>query len=435
MTAPELARLRLLQQVVEGTRSRKKAAEELDLSPRQVRRLLRRFEAQGTATVISKRRGKVPNNRLPDALRATILERVRSDYHDFGPTFLAQTLRDRDGIHVSREWLRALLVEHNLWHSKRRKRNVHPLRARRARFGELVQMDGSPHDWFEERGPRCTLLLAIDDATSCVTAGHFELTETTDGYFRLIRKHLDIFGRFCAAYTDKHSIFRHSGPTTHLDVTTQLHRALDELHIELICANSPQAKGRVERANRTFQDRLIKAMRLEHIDTLEAANVFLPTFIADHNARFAQEPAEPQDAHRSNEGFDLQHILCRREERIVTTNLMFQINDACFTLIDSYSRRNLTTGSRVEIHVHLDKAMSVHHEGHELAAMSLGKLTRTAPIVGAKDLNAHIDRRIPDPAKVRTPAANHPWKHYPKPSQATQPDISALQKPDITALR
>ncbi len=417
MTVPELERLCVLQQVHDGVRRQREAAVALGLSERQLRRLVRRLEEEGAVAVASKRRGKLPNNRVADEIREAVLERCRGDYRGFGPTFLAQTLAERDRIDVSREWLRALLVENDLWQSKRRKRNVHPLRARRPRFGELVQMDGSPHDWFEERGPRCTLLLAIDDATSRVTAAHFDPAETTDGYYRLLRKHLAAFGRFCAAYTDKHSIFRYSGRSAEADITTQLQRALDELDIELICANSPQAKGRVERANRTFQDRLIKAMRLAKITALDAANAFLPSFIDDHNTRFAVEPADAENAHRSADGFDLGHILCRREERIVTRNLMFQINDACFALVDPYSRRNLATGSRVALHLHLDRPMSVHHDGHELSAQPVGKLTRNAPIVGSKDLNAHLDRRISDPRKVRTPAANHPWKTFrPRPS-------------------
>jgi hypothetical protein len=410
VTTAELERLRVLQQVQDGVRTGRQAAVDLGLSERQLRRLRRRIEAGGAAAMVSRHRGKAPNNRIHDSIRATILERCRSDYRDFGPTFLAQTLHQREGISVSREWLRALLIKEHLWQNHRRKRNVHPLRARRTRFGELVQMDGSPHDWFEDRGPRCTLLLAIDDATSRVTAGHFEPAETSDGYFRLIRKHLETYGRFCAAYTDKHSIFRYSGHSTHLDTTTQVQRALDELAIELICANSPQAKGRVERANRTFQDRLIKAMRLEHLATMDAANSFLPRFISDHNERFANQPADPQTAHRSTEGFDLEHILCRREERVITKNLMFQLDDATFTLVDPYSRRNLATGSRVLIHLHLDRPISVYHQGRELIAESLGKLTRTAPIVSSKDLNAYLDRRTPDARKVRKPAANHPWK-------------------------
>ncbi len=416
MSPAEQDRLRTLQRIADGALTQAQAARKLGISERQVRRLVRAFERHGPQGVLSKRRGAVPNNRVGDETRAAVLERYRGEYRGFGPTFLAQTLAERDGITVSREWLRAFLVEQHLWRAKQRRRNVHPLRRRRPRFGELVQMDGSPHEWFEERGPSCTLLLAIDDATSRVTAGLFELAETTEGYYRLLALHLANYGRFHAAYTDKHSIFRYSGSSTDSAITTQLHRALDQLDIELICANSPQAKGRIERANRTFQDRLIKSMRLESIATIEQANAFLPRFIADHNTRFAVAAADAEDVHRSIEGFRLDDILCRHDERVVTRNLMFQLDDACFKLVDPYSRRQLAAGSRILIRRHPDGRMTVRHGDHTLAAEQAGKLLRNAPIVGAKDLNAHLDRRIPDPRKVRKPAADHPWKTFRLPS-------------------
>jgi len=418
LTSKELERIRTLQRVEDGGLSQIQAAQSLGLSVRQVRRLAKALGRDGPRGVLSRRRGATPNNRLNDALRASIIERCRGPYRGFGPTFLAQTLTEHDGITVSREWLRALMIEQKLWRPRARHRNIHPLRERRPRFGELVQMDGSPHDWFEERGPRCSLLLAIDDATGCITSGRFEPAETTDGYFRLLDAHLLKFGRFCAAYTDKHSIFRYSGSSTDQDVVTQLQRALDELDIELICANSPQAKGRVERANRTLQDRLIKAMRLAAISTIDAGNAFLPHFIDDHNCRFAVNAALDQDAHRSIEGLDLRDILCRKDQRLVTKNLMFQLEDHCFKLVDPYSRRHLVSGSRLTILRHHDGHMTVRHADHILEVQAVGKLVRNAPIVGAKDLNEHLNRRIPDPRKVRKPAANHPWKTFRPPPPA-----------------
>jgi transposase len=410
MTKAELERLRILQEVQRGFRRQQDAATELGVSERQLRRLLRGLEAEGAASVPSKKRGKPPNNRISESVRAQVLERCRGDYRGFGPTFLAETLSARDGIDVSAEWLRALLIANDLWTNKRRKRNVHPLRERRPRFGELVQMDGSPHDWFEERGPRCTLLLAIDDATSRITSARFENAETTDGYLLLIRKHLETFGRFCAAYTDKHSIFRYSGQSTSNEITTQLQRSLDELEIELICANTPQAKGRVERANRTFQDRLIKAMRLEQIGGQAGANAFLPRFLDDHNERFSVAPQSADDAHRDVGDLDLNYILCRREERVVTKNLMFQVDDVAFALVDAYSKLNLCAGSRLQIHLNPDGPMTVYHEERLLETQRVATLVRSAPVVGAKDLNTHLDRRVPNPAKAHKPAHNHPWR-------------------------
>jgi len=412
MTETELERSRTLQRVCDGYLSQIDAAVRLEISTRQVRRLMASFRKDGAAAIVSNRRGKPPNNRVGDELRATILELYRGVYHGFGPTLFAQSLAEQHSINVSREWLRALLADAGLWKRKRRQRNVHPLRARRPRFGELIQMDGSPHDWFEERGPKCTLLLAIDDATSRVTAGRFDKAETTDGYFLLLQNHVETFGRFRAAYTDKHSIFRYSGSSTDETIVTQIQRALEDLQIDLICANSPQAKGRIERANRTFQDRLVKMMRLNKINTIADANHFLPDFIRRHNERFAIKPLLGEDAHRTTAGYDIPHILCRHEERTVTKNLMFQIGDYFFTLVDAYSKRNLTTGSRLSIHVHPGGTMTVHHGNHELEVQPMGKRERIVPIVGSKDLNSHLDRRISDPTKTRTPDRNHPWKAY-----------------------
>ena len=409
LTTQEITRVQTLQRLLGGYLTQRAAACELGLSVRHVHRLLGRLRDGGVAAMASRRRCRAPNNQIDAATCRRILERCRSDYLGFGPTFLAQTLAQRDEISVSREWLRRLLIENALWKSKRRKRNLHPLRERRPRFGELMQMDGSPHNWFEGRAPECTLLLAVDDATSRICSARFEPTETTDGYFRLTRSHIERYGRFLAAYPDKHSIFRYSGQSVASDVTTQYQRACNELDVELICANSPQAKGRVERANRTLQDRLVKAMRLANICDMEVANAFLPGFLENHNAQFAREPACSDDAHRSASGFDLDYILCRRKERVITKNLMFQISDTIYALTDAYSKRNIVTGARVELRIHTDGRMTGHHGSHELSVKSLGKRARNAPIVGAKDLNAHLDRRLPNPRKAHKPALNHPW--------------------------
>jgi len=412
MTETEIERSRTLQRVLDGYLTQAEAAERLGVCQRQIRRLMAMYRQAGPSALISKRRGKPPNNRVGSELRALVLARYSAEYHGFGPTLLAQSLAERQGIHVSREWLRTLLMQAHLWKRKRRNRNIHALRERRPRFGELIQMDGSPHDWFEERGPNCTLLVAIDDATSRVTAARFDKTETADGYYLLVRQHVEMFGRFCAAYTDKHSVFRYSGSSTDEKIITQVHRAFDDLEIELICANSPQAKGRVERANRTFQDRLIKMMRLNNVSTIDDGNSFLPTFIDDHNNRFAVAPSSSEDAHRSVAGFDIPGILCRHEERTLTKNRMFQIDDHFFTLVDAYSKRNLSTGSRITIHLHPCGNMTVRHDNHELHAQPSGKRLRAIAIVGTKDLNAHVDRRISNPAKAHPQPMSHPWKAW-----------------------
>lgn len=433
MTSKELRRIQTLQRLTDGYLTQRAAAAEMGLTERQVRRLAKAVHRDGPAAVASKRRGAMPNNRISEEFTQMLLALYRAEYRDFGPSLFAEMLAERHGADVSREWVRRTLIANALWRPKARKGKRHPPRERRAQFGELMQMDGSPHDWFEGRAPACTLLLAIDDATSRICSARFEPTETTDGYFRLVRSHLERFGRFAAAYTDKHSIFRYSGNSDDPDITTQFQRALLELDIEPICANSPQAKGRVERANRTLQDRLTKALRLAGICAIEAGNAFLPAFIERHNEKYADLPRASDDAHRTIAGLDLDYILCHRDERVVTSNLTFQYDDVVYALTDPYSKRQVSPGARIQVRRLPDGTVHAHHDAHALAVELCGPLQRRTPVVGSKDLNAHLDRRVPDPKKAHKPAANHPWKTYRPP--AAQADISALQKPDITALR
>lgn len=264
LTTKEVRRLELLQALAAGTLRQAQAAAILYLSVRQVKRLVRRYRAGGAAGLASARRGHTPNNAHDSVFRQRVLELYRAHYDDFGPTFAAEKLRERDGLDISRETLRQWLIAEDLWKPAKRRARPRPPRARRHGFGELVQIDGSPHNWFEHRGPRCTLLLAIDDATGRVGAALFAKAETTNNYFLLFEQYFKSVGLPEAFYSDRHSIFRINTPLQE-ERETQLARAVRELGIELICANSPQAKGRVERANRTFQDRLVKELRLRGI--------------------------------------------------------------------------------------------------------------------------------------------------------------------------
>ena len=244
MNPTEIRRLEIVQRLQAKTISQREAAEALGRSERQVRRLLRRFERRGTPGLISVRRGKPAANRLSVALRTRAIELVRERYADFGPTYANEKLREQHGLVLSTESLRQLLIEAELWKHKRvRRLELHPPRTRRERFGELVQIDGSEHAWFENRGPSCSLLVFIDDATSRVVGLHFDETETTWGYFTVLQNYLTHFGKPFAFYSDRHSIFRVNYPTKKVEALSQLGRALKELRIELICANSPQASA------------------------------------------------------------------------------------------------------------------------------------------------------------------------------------------------
>lgn len=407
LTEKELFRLRVIQRVLEGNLHYADAARELNLSRRQAIRLAKRLRRDGPPAFASQKRGRPPNNRLPADLRDRLLELIHAQYHDFGPTLLEEKLAERHDIHVSRETLRQLLIAEKLHRARKRRLRPRPMRERRPRLGELTQIDGSPHPWFEERGPRCCLLLANDDATSAILAARFEPVETTDGYFELLQQYFGSHGRPAAIYSDRHSIFRHSKGSK-LNNETQMQRALMELGVALLCANSPQAKGRIERAYRTLQDRLLKELRLHNICTIEKANAFLPTFIAQYNRRFAKPPAQPGDAHRSCVDVDLATILVRRYTRKLTKDLTFQISDTVYA-IDPDPTHRFRTGMVVALVQHRDATIEIWNKGMRVPVRCLGRRQRNAPIVSSKNLDLALDRK-PRPTNPHTPSQDHPWK-------------------------
>ena len=295
MSIQALERHEVVGQVKSGGLKAVEAARRLQVSARQMRRIMARFGEEGAAGLNSRRYGQKPGNAIEESVRAAILQHVEERYQGFGPTLTREKLDTLHGIHVSTETVRQLMISAGYWKAQRGiaiKR--HPLRARRACFGELIQIDGSPHDWFEGRSARCTLLVFIDDATGQLTHLHFMPTETSLGYMRCLVGHILEYGMPMALYSDRHSIFRNNSEAAG---QTQFGRAAEELGIELICANSPQAKGRVERVNQTLQDRLVKEMRLLGIDDMEAANAWLPEYVEQFNRKFGVVAGDPQDAH------------------------------------------------------------------------------------------------------------------------------------------
>jgi hypothetical protein len=279
MNKRELERLDVVRRVVEGQLTQAKAGEFIGLLERQVRRLCAAFEERGPAALVSGKRGQPSNRRLPDELRLDAIEIVRQRYADFGPTLACEKLLELHDLEVSKETLRSWLIGAGVWLPRRERiRMAHQPRHRRECFGEPVQIDGCDHGWFEERGPRCTLLVYVDDATSRLMELRFVKSESGFDYFASARAYLERQGKPVAFYSDKHSIFRvnHEGSMGRAGGVTQFGRALAELNIDIICANSPQAKGRVERMNKTLQDRLVKELRLRGISTMETGNAFLP---------------------------------------------------------------------------------------------------------------------------------------------------------------
>ncbi|HHF7677944.1 TPA: ISNCY family transposase [Klebsiella pneumoniae] len=299
MTDKELYRLGIIQRVFDRALLQRDAADILELSVRQVQRLVRLYRTDGATAFASSRRGRPANNRIDEETRCKALDLIRCHYSDFGPTLATEKLAERHHIHLSVETVRNWMTAEGLWrpHSRRRTRVYQP-RYRRDCLGELVQIDGSHHDWFEGRAPKCCLLVFMDDATGRLMHLRFCDSENAFDYMMATRQYIDKHGKPVAFYSDKHAVFRVSGPESRRTGTTQFGRALRELAIELICANSSQAKGRVERVNKTLQDRLIKEMRLQNISSVAEANQWIEHFMSDFNRRFSRPAKYPKDLHR-----------------------------------------------------------------------------------------------------------------------------------------
>src|SRR5437660_5171401 len=278
----ELRRLEVMRDVDRGGLPVRAAAQLLGRSERQVWRLLKEFRAAGATGLVSKKRGRPSNRRTAAAVRAAALWIVRQNYADFGPNLAAEKLAAEHGFSFSSETLRKWMIADGLWRDRQQRKSIHQPRRRGDYVGEPVQVDGSEHWWFEDRGPQCTLLVFVDDATSRPMHLHFAESESTFAYFHAARAYLEAWGKPVAFYSDKHGVFRVNHPgALGGDGMTQFGRALHALNIDIICANSSQAKGRVERAHKTLQDRLVKELRLAGAATLAAGNALLPAFTAD----------------------------------------------------------------------------------------------------------------------------------------------------------
>jgi Homeodomain-like domain len=379
MSKRELNRIDILARLESGCLTPGAAAALLQVSERQVYRLRRRFQGGGPAGIADRRRGRPSNNRLPDALRDQAIALVREHYADFGPTLAAEKLEDRHDLRVSRETLRSWMIQAGVWRPRAERKRFHQPRHRREHVGELIQIDGCEHRWFEDRGPPCTLLVFVDDATSRLMALGFVPSESTFAYFEVLRRYLEAHGKPVAFYSDKHSIFRVSKEDAAAgDGMTQFGRALADLNIEILCANSSQAKGRVERAHATLQDRLVKELRLAGISDLEAANAFLPGFVESYNSKFARAPARDLDLHRPLDGMNqLGDILCWRETRRVSQQLVVHYNQMKFTLHPTEITARLV-GQAVEIYDFPDGRLEIRWKGLPLAYAVFDKLQRVS---------------------------------------------------------
>jgi len=396
----ELKRLHIVQKVIEGTLRRTEAAEMLSLSIRQTGRIVGRVREEGPQGVVHQSRGRESNRKYPEELKARVIELYRQNYEGFGPTLAQEKLFERDSISISDETLRLWLIEEGLWKKKRKGRQHRQWRPRKERYGEMIQADGSHHDWFEGRGAECVFMGYIDDATGKVFGRFYEYEGTLpamDSFRRYIRKH----GIPMSLYMDKHTTYKAPGEPTIEDELngtepmSQFGRALKELGVQLIPAHSPQAKGRVERLFNTLQDRLVKEMRLRAISSIPEANEFLKAYLPIYNRRFAKKAAQAENLHRPiPKGLDIHRILCVKTERTLRNDFTIAHDRKLYQIEEAVKTKKLL------VEEYPDGSMAIWCRGQKVKFRQIKTKPEKPP------------KQSPRPArrKISTPAKDHPWR-------------------------
>jgi transposase len=405
MSAKERARLKVFARVIKGDLKLIEAAEMLGLSYRQTKRQFSRYRDEGDKGLVHRGRGHPSNRGRKANFKAKVLSRYQERYPDFGPTLASEKLEE-EGLKIDHETLRLWLLGAGLW-KKRRRRSAHrSWRERRGHFGELVQMDGSIHDWFEERGGRCCLMNLVDDATG-TTLSLFSEHETTEAAMLLLWAWIEKYGIPAALYVDGKSVYvpdeklRQEARERGEQHLTHFGRACDKLGIRIIRAHSPQAKGRIERSNGVYQDRLVKELRLKRIKKIEKANQLLVSgFVDQLNQKFAVEPREAHDYHRSSADLDLSSIFCWEEQRVLSDDWIVQFNNHYYQL--ARQSQGPPTRKKVQVCEWLNGELHFIYRDRELAYTLM--TDRPSP-KGRK--------RLPGKTQSKwVPPPHHPWRSF-----------------------
>jgi transposase len=394
MSLDERERSHLVRACVEARMGQREASERLGIGVRQFKRLVRAWKQDGDAGLVSRQRGRPSNRRLNDVRRADVEALLKDRYAGFGATLASEKLLGLDGIEVSVETVRQMQISLGLWKPKaRRAKRVFQLRERRPRFGELIQIDGSPHHWFEGRGPRCTLIVFIDDATGRLTALRFAPVESGQAYLAALRDHVLAHGCPLAFSSDRHGIFRVNAKDAQSgDGKTEFGRVVERLEIGLINALTPQAKGRVERANQTLQDRLVKEMRLRNICSITAAQAYLPEFILEWNKKFAVPPRDETPAHRpwTKTAEELDRALACQEERVLTKALTFSYGGTKYC-VKTQGPGTAMRGAKIAVHRFIDGRLRFSYKDRVLSCTAYGSYAVPDPAEDEKTLDARVD--------------------------------------------
>jgi len=398
----ELRRLHVIQKVLEGVIKQVEAAEILSLSCRHIRRVVKRVRGEGNRGIVHRSRGRPSNRKIPDQLKDKVIKLYRASYKDFGPTLASEKLLERDGVSISDETLRGWLIEAGDWKKARKRRRHRQWRERKGHRGEMVQIDGSHHAWFEDRGPECVLMGYIDDATGGVFGRFYDYEGTMpamDSFKRYIRKR----GLPLKVYLDKHSTYKSTAKSTieeeldGVEPLSEFERALKELGVEVSHAHSPQAKGRIERLFRTFQDRVIKEMRLRGVETIEEGNRFLEEYLPLYNKRFSVRPREKDDVHRPlPRGMDLNAILCIKTERTLRNDFTAAHNHKLYQIEDA------TKASKVIVQDRMDGSMIITYQGR---ALRFKEITE-------RPIRENKQPVVTKRRKTYIPPADHPWRRF-----------------------
>lgn len=434
----DIDRLRVIRDVLDGKRTQVEAGQALDLSDRQIRRLCIRVRIQGNRGILHGLCKRPSNHQLPPEVLEQALSALQDPgWKGFGPKFSSEKLEELHGIKLSAWTARKLMVKSGIWRAARRGRRHRAWRPRRICLGMLTQLDGSDHDWFEGRGPRCVLLIYIDDASSRILYGEFVKVEDTLTLMRATKVYLDKWGRPVAFYVDKDSIYKVNRQASVEEELrdeypmTQFTRAMKELGIEVMAAHSPQAKGRVERGFHTHQDRLVKELRLRGISTMEAANRYLwDVYIPEHNARFAVEPANSSNLHRPLlPDHDLDEILSLRTERTVLLDFTVRFKSKFLQILPEQPVR-VRPKDKVLVEVRLDGSTHLRLRDCYLNFKTLPKRP-ARPLERSKPARPSLTIR-----RYHKPAADHPWRRYGM--EVWQPDLHTFvfpsEKPAVANL-
>lgn len=408
LSIKEIERLRIIHKVMDKQIRQVDGARLLDLSDRQVRNIIGKIKVGGDKAIAHGNRGRKAANRLSEELEDKIKAIIERKYEDFGPTLASEKLLEHEGIKISHEKLRQIMIGQGLWKvRKRRDRPVYIWRERKAYIGEMVQLDGSHHEWLEDRGPKMVFMGYIDDATNR-TFGHFYDHEGVYPAMDSLERYIRRYGLPQSLYLDKHSTYKTiRQPNLEEELrgqqaATQFERAVGELRIEMIHADSPQAKGRVERLFGTLQDRLIKDMRLAKIKSIEEANVFLDGYLEDYNERFCRPAKRDGDLHRSiPEDVNLREIFCIRDTRTINDGYIIRWKNRTFIL----DKPSLTLRRRkVEVREHFDGQITFKHKGNYLDCHEVFE------VKPKKQEEVRLAVAKPRKKSKYHPSREHPWK-------------------------